>query len=219
MAENRFKYHNHDYAEYAPIDRKEVANRIKNTLPNSKIILVLRNQVDWITCHYRNFYTLLDENKRSLSSFLTCHEGKLIADAASFDETVSVYQELFGQSNVLVLLLEDMAISLQLELDKICDFIQVDHHIYDPIEKNYHRGVKKEEIIQWANNSNSAACRKIKLFLRSFFGKKKVESVQYSGSDIITESERDMIEGMYGASNLRLSKLINRDVSDLGYSY
>jgi hypothetical protein len=217
LAAVRFRYAADDYPAYAPIDRFEVARRIRQTVPEAKIVLVLRNQIDWLGCHYRNFYTSLEAGRRAFPQFLNTHEGRLVADAAAFDRTVATYLELFGASRVRVLLLEDMSRDLQAAFDRLCDFLAVPRHRFQPAERDYHRGQDEAAIVALRAQEGRSFWRR--LIGGSAPAHGAAARDRHSEIDLFSPAEVDWITGVYGASNARLARLLDRDVSAVGYRY
>ena len=105
--EIRFKVDHSVDEDSITINSTEVAQRIKKTLPDARIILVLRNQVDWLRTHYRNFMNALPARRKRFSDFLTTPEGQMVLYAGFFNVTIQVYFELFGRENVQVIIYED----------------------------------------------------------------------------------------------------------------
>ena len=88
------------------ITARELANRIKETLPNAKILMVIRKQEDMILSAY-TYYLTMAGGLASLKRYLNadCHD-QIPSHSPyyyCYDQSVSYYKSIFGADNVLAL--------------------------------------------------------------------------------------------------------------------
>ena len=131
-----FKEHYH----YLLADPILVSKRVAKAVPNVKIIMVIRNQKDWLACHYRNLLELLTKRRQTFRDFLITFEGKLVTNGGMYNHTIQCYYNLFGREDVLVLVLEEIHYDLQGQLDRLCKFLDIGQHTYVPEDSHYHKG-------------------------------------------------------------------------------
>ena len=84
-----------------------MAKRIKATYPNARILMVIRNQADWIKSVYKHDIQHFGIDS-GFESFLKGDLGQAYNNAANFNNLYDIYVGLFGKDNVKVLLLEDL---------------------------------------------------------------------------------------------------------------
>ena len=85
---------------------KVIANRIKNIFPNAKIIIIIRNQKAALESLYKD-----DVKYGYLNDFKSWFIGKRNncgLDYFKYSKMIEVYQEIFGNDNVKVLLFEKL---------------------------------------------------------------------------------------------------------------
>ena len=108
------------------------ALRIKQIVPDAKIILTLRNPIDSIESFYK--YSVLHDNFTSniedLIEFtrtpMVFYKRKPIYIADFFyDEIIEIYHELFGKSNVLILKYEDMKNNPNKFFNNLSNFLSI----------------------------------------------------------------------------------------------
>ncbi|MDA0748870.1 MAG: sulfotransferase [bacterium] len=104
---------------------EEIAQRIKATVPQTKILIVLRNQVSWLRSYYLHQINSLPENQRAFTDFLNTLEGRNALYSGNFDLTIEAYQQVFGKENVHVMLLEQIHTQQDETLQKLCTFLGV----------------------------------------------------------------------------------------------
>jgi len=113
----RFKHRLINYADKDFSYRKELsviyhdifsmAERIKSIYPNASILMVIRNQADWIKSVYKHDIQHFGIDS-DFESFLKSDLGIAYKQAADFNNLHSVYSSLFGRDNVKVLLFENI---------------------------------------------------------------------------------------------------------------
>jgi len=145
-----------------------VPKRIKETLPEVKLIAILRNPVDRAYSHYnmsvrrgqekRNFIDAfnysVEQNNQGQESII---ESESYYQFSNYKESLAKYCEYFSKDNILILFQEDLTSSPINTLNKIYQFINISEVFYpdNPKEKVHQSGVKKHpKIEQWLLNEN-----------------------------------------------------------------
>jgi hypothetical protein len=110
----------------------EVPDRIKELMPNCKVIFVLREPVSWLWSFYKKRNrTFMDEKGMVFSKFIE-NENMLVM--AKYADKIKYYKDIFGD-NMLVLFYEDMQDDKNRFLRKIYNFLGISDFIFDGIEK------------------------------------------------------------------------------------
>lgn len=183
-----------------------IAERIKAVAPQAKILLTIRNQARWVDSNYRHFFEQLPVGQESLFDFLSTPEGKVVLDVGMYDRVVNIYDELFGQEQVLVLPMERLEREEDLALRDLCTFLGIEQRPYQQKDKNFNRGRSLGALA----STRHRAVDNPGLFKRLF--RKNQPSWQ-----LTTEEAIKHIACVYAASNARLSSRIGIDLAMLGY--
>lgn len=201
--------HSLNFAERArkfslPLDRDLVAKRIHQILPNAKIMMVLRNQADWLASRYKHY--LIKGESRSFGDFI---KDKDVLDPAFYAPLVELYFGLFGRNNILVLFYEELVKNPPNFLNKISDFFGISKFDSGIISKKSrigltNRGAKIIQKINFAAQKISTikpAVRPISYFDRILFRKLKDAS-------LISQKDRQFLSDLYADDNKKLAELL-----------
>ena len=90
---------------YTGNNSKLLMNRIHLIFGETKILIVLRNQIDWLLSAYGNF--VLHKGKLSFKKWFNFY-GELLCEKLTFSNLISEYINLFGQKNINVLTYENL---------------------------------------------------------------------------------------------------------------
>lgn len=104
--------------------------RIAQHIPNCKIIITLRDPVEWLYSYYR-LQRRMGRTTATFEEALTKHY-ELMWSITRFAFTTAVWQDTFGHRNVLVLLLDDIRNAPQEALQRFCHFIAIAPIELDP---------------------------------------------------------------------------------------
>lgn len=103
---------------------EKILPRIRDTLGQTKIILVLRHPINYLRSVYSEY--IHKGGTQTLDQFYHPERCERLAKRIDFPQLVRVTKELFGENDVLVLPFEVLAKEgEQAFIDKICDFIGV----------------------------------------------------------------------------------------------
>jgi hypothetical protein len=107
------------------LDPFEAALRLKKALPSAKVLLVIRDQVDWLHSAYKYFMPRLPANRRTFADFCATPRGIAYLQAGYFDQTISAYADAFGSARVCVLRFEDITKAPQCFAEELCAFLNI----------------------------------------------------------------------------------------------
>lgn len=202
------------------VDPGETARRLKKTFPSSKVILSLRNQIDWFRTHYRNILGTLPPRQHRFCDYLATLEGQYVLNEGHFDRIVETYFDLFGRGNVHVGLFEDIRDNERAVLEALCAFVGVRYVPYDRQFQRYNRGPSDTEFMlrNWLASAG-ISLRKLGRFRPLATKIRQRLPARMPGPDPISKDYRRMIAALYGISNQRTARLIGRDLSVMGYPW
>ncbi|MCA9926571.1 MAG: sulfotransferase, partial [Anaerolineales bacterium] len=102
-------------------DPHRIAKRLYMTFPNAKILIVIRNQFDYILSLYAFRVVRRGLEYRSLDEFLTLKQDQLRVKL-QYDRLIGDYVRLFGKDRILVLPYEAMAADAAAFVQNVLDF-------------------------------------------------------------------------------------------------
>ncbi|MGB3466040.1 MAG: sulfotransferase [Cyclobacteriaceae bacterium] len=105
-------------------DTKEMAKRIRETYPEGKILLVIRNQKQWINSVFKHDIQHFGLDK-DFNGFLMDPLGQSYIEAGDFNALHRLYVGLFSSENVKTLLFEDIRKNPTRFFSEISDFLGV----------------------------------------------------------------------------------------------
>jgi hypothetical protein len=197
--------------------QRDTAERIHAALPNARILITLRNQVDWLRSNYLHYMLGLPPKRRQFLDFLQTREGKLLLAAGAYDQLLVLYRELFGPAKVHVILLEDLATDEVGVLRALCEFLGVDYAPIDAAsrEHNTGMGVGRGALIRSYSAlgiSDETARR-----FRPWFSWAERLAADWVKAPAPSANEEAMIHAYYAVSNYHTSQILGRDLQPLGY--
>ena len=217
---------------FAHKDRAEKARRIKKFFPNSKIIIIIRNQIDIIKSQYRdhpfdprNLYS----NKKSVNI-----EQWIERDMTSFDigfinsidyiKIIEFYSELFGVANVGVFLFEELVHDTKLFSRNISNFLGISEdetyellnkkHENDGVSQSLNKYRKTRQIVINAlpiNIKNNKFVRVLDRVMFSIFKKGKKQKVEISNESL------EKLNLYFAPGNKKLAQKLNLNIEKYGY--
>jgi hypothetical protein len=126
ISQEELSGHPHGYKIVNPIT---TAQNLKKAFPNAKILIIIRNQLDYLTSLYSYRVAVKGEEYRSFTQFLSEEEKKGIIDHLEYHKLINYYIDLFGRTRVLVLPMEYLIASRDTFFHKLTDFIDVPYVI------------------------------------------------------------------------------------------
>ena len=185
-----------------PMDNELIARRIHQTAPDAKILIVIRNQEDWLASVYKHFIRGREE-LRAFSKFI---KEDAFVKVGFYSAIVDLYFKLFGRGNVLVLFYEELSKDPKNFLDKISDFFGIDKFDYSQINTKAkvsltNRGAKILRIVNFAARRFSWAAKPVFYLDRKFLSK-------LNDSKFISDKDREYLANLYAEDNEKLAKLL-----------
>lgn len=111
-------------------NRVMIAERIHAACGPAKIVVVLRNQLDWLASRYvHNYLKPIPETRLRFNDWLFSHWRRdtfSYRHHADYDTLLRVYEEVFGPENVYVLLLEALHGDREKFVGDLCSTMGVD---------------------------------------------------------------------------------------------
>lgn len=191
------------------LNSPEAAKRIKDTIPNIKIIFCLRNPIERAWGNYR-FTVLEGLESLSFSEAMIQEEYRMNTAQGIWAEVqphayihrsryankLKEYYKLFGEKNILVLKSETLSAKPNETIAQVCDFLEVDSSINLPFPPSF--------------SSPTVIDRNIQIELRRYFGdhfSELVESIR-TEEDVykLLKNENDRIQFDRLKKNLKSEK-------------
>lgn len=186
------------------IDPIEAARRIKNAYPDAKVLIVIREQVDWLHSAYRYFLPRLPAGRRSFADFCATPRGIVYLAAGHFDITIAAYADAFGAGKVRVLRFEDLVRAPERFAADLAVYIGLDGR--PPPKSKANEG----------STVRAAAIRKRFPFVDALppgirrLGGRLVSLIPGKGGTMFSDAEVRMIRSRYAASNGQTKSLLAR---------
>jgi len=191
--------------EFSPVG---VAEKIIRRCPDSKILICLREQADWLDSSYRYFLDRMPPRKRTFSDFLRTPRGRLMLRIGHHDEIIGAYTQVFGPGRVKVLRLEWLKDRPEYFVGQLCDFLGIDtrHQLPEPAN------VGRTAAVTMAQKFGLPTHRIPKLVKSS--GRKLLNALSHRmfNKSVLAPSDRAWLKETYAASNRRTSDMIDLDI-------
>lgn len=193
------------------LDHVTIAQRIKDTVPEAKILLIIRNQIDWLRSDYLHHVNHLPPGRRRFRDYLAAPEGKVILYAGLFHETIRVYREIFGAARVHVLLLEQMRDEQEQTLRRLCDFLALPFVSLPPTQSKRNRG--KSYAAGWLARWGVRPGR-----MPGFMRGLKPLALRLLDRDPVRPADAGLLACFYAGINHHTARLLDIDLAKYGYA-
>ncbi|HEY9865300.1 MAG TPA: sulfotransferase domain-containing protein [Candidatus Obscuribacterales bacterium] len=197
------------------------AYRLKNLIPDAKIMIVVRHQVDILRSLYdmRPNNPLASEFKDKKITFekwvdMSLHPyyfSRSFMSGIKYCENIDLYAQLFGQENLGIFLFEDLTINPDLFSEKLSEFLEVDsvttkqlifnsRQEHTAIDNKYYQirsnFMPKFALSKLIPQSTYKTLKKIAMIsLENFYKKTEIsEKYQEKIGDIYKDSNQNLIE-------------------------
>jgi hypothetical protein len=185
------------------LDPSVSALRLQKVHSGARVLLLIREQADWLHSAYKHFMRHLPDTQRTFADFCATPQGIACLQAGHFDQTIRAYVDVFGTHRVNVLRSEDIAGAPKRFAAELCAFI----------------GISERPIPQRRENeSNAQVARirrrfpiidrlptRIKNMLKPFAARLP------SGRGVILSSrEIRILRSLYAMSNQRTDKMLSQ---------
>jgi hypothetical protein len=185
-------------------DPAETALRLHKVHPRAKVLLVIREQADWLQSVYKYAISQLPWNQRSFADYATTPSGIVMLQAGHFDQTIQAYLDVFGSQRVCVLRFEDIVTAPKRFAGELCAFV----------------GISDRPIPQRRENDTNVQLARIQRFFplveqlpRNVKDALKLHAARFlpgARGQILSSREIRLLHSMYAVSNLRTEKLLSQ---------
>jgi Sulfotransferase family len=184
------------------IDPQQAASRLHKVHSEAKVLIVIREQADWMQSVYKFVMSQLPWNRRSFSDYCTTPSGIVLLQAGHFDQTIRAYVDVFGAPRVHVLRFEEIARSPNRFAAELCNFLGVSQR---PLPR------RRE------NESHAQIARIQRVFpfiellprgVKDAIKPHAMRLIPGARGAILSSRDTRMLRNIYAASNGRTEKLI-----------
>jgi len=224
---------------YEKVDPYKVARNIKITYPQAKIIIVIRNQFEYLTSLYAYRVAIKGQETRGFEKFIEEEGHAGLFNKLEYHRLVGYYIELFGKTNVLVLPMELLRNNQVSFNNALADFIGA-KQVFVNNARNSNKSTDIAILILFWRAINVYfniflnILRKLKISTREEFEYKKLRYIFYfikrksssMLSRVFRHSRRininyckfyDSLFVKYGKSNEKLSEIVEFDLCRFNY--
>ena len=199
----------------------QAAVRIKQYIPDSRLIVILRNPVERA---YANFLHLVRDDREPYQDFTLAlqEETKRInsnwewfwhyIQLGYYAEQLQRYYEMFSANQIKIYLYEDLREKPTALIQDICRFIEVDDTFAPDMSLRPNKsGMPKNRIIHYFLLKPNP----IKALFRPLFPEKMRETIRHQNLEKppIPQEARQQLINLYREDILKCQDLINRDLS------
>jgi hypothetical protein len=199
-------------------DIEKVLRDIRFCLPKARILVSIRNQIDWMRSNYAHYISRLPHRQRRFSDFLQTFEGKGLLGAGHFHRTIEMLNDIFGSQNVHVCVLELIKQDQTKSLFQLCDFLQITQL---PIAKEYEnrnegRSLRKVALLRMIPKGlREFVANELPRLRTASWINKAIEV--YPSQELLSKSEIQQLENLYRQSNSISQQLLGTPLGELGY--
>jgi hypothetical protein len=185
------------------LDPAVAALRLHKIHSRARVLLLIREQSDWLHSAYKHFLRHLPGSQRTFADFCATPQGIAMLQAGHFDQTIRAYIDVFGNQRVKVLHFEDIIRAPTKFAAELCAFVGISEQSIPPKREN-------------ESNAHVARIRKrfpivdrlpatIKAILKPL-------GARLPGRSGLLLSSRDisMLRSTYAVSNQRTDKLLSQ---------
>lgn len=185
------------------LDPAASALRLQKIHSHARVLLLIREQTDWLHSAYKHFMRFLPGTQRTFADFCTTPQGIAMLQAGHFDQTIRAYIEVFGDKRVHILRFEDIVGAPTQFAAELCAFI----------------GISEQPIPQRRENESSAQVARMRrrfpiidrLPARLKNALKPLAARLPGARGVILSSrEIRILRSLYATSNQRTDKLLSQ---------
>ncbi len=221
------------------IDPFFIADNLKRAFPKAKILIIIRNQFEYILSVYAYRVAIKGIEFRGLRTFLS-EEGPLgLFDKLEYDRLIEYYMSLFGQEQVVVFPLEFLNRQSEYFFNKLAELMRV-HHIPVKSNKKINASTRLAWVLRFWRPINFLFAGFLNVLerlhvptndyyynIRFPFYRFREEITKrlnrkfktWPPLSIPPDFDGGILFSRYARSNKRLEQLIRFDLKELGYPY
>ena len=189
------------------INSRHAAQRIKELLPNVRLIATLRNPVDRAYAHYQ---MLIKRREKTVSTVLTNGKKETWATSSLYYEKLQPYYDIFRQDQIKIFIFEEWATNTASALKEIYQFLEVDDDFQLAPYIQYRAGM-----VTWPRAVRHSWLRKLKPYLptRVLVAVNASKAKMTPEPPELTSEVRREMATWYHDDILKLQDLLQRDLS------
>jgi sulfotransferase family protein len=191
---------------------EEIARRIKAAVPQAKILIVLRNQHDWLRSMYLHYTAYYPPGRARFVDFLDTLEGKAAIAAACYDRTLDVYAASFGRERMHVMLLEELNRHEDQALRALCEFLGVAFRPVDHEHADRNQGKRR------LPDGRPAVPESRPTLWKRAIARRGPSPAGGTSNGVLTADDQAYVRALCAASNYRTSVWLGRDLAHWGYA-
>ncbi|HZP76297.1 MAG TPA: sulfotransferase [Pseudolabrys sp.] len=186
------------------VDPGVAAARLHKVHPDVKVLLLIREQANWLQSAYKYVMSQLPAKQRSFADYCTTPSGIVHLQAGHFDQTIRAYADTFGASRLRVMRVEDLETAPQRFMAELCAFI----------------GISERSLPHRRDNETNVQIARIqRLFpiierlprtMKDTLKPIAARLLPGGRGAILSSDEIRMLRGIYAASNMRTDKLLSQ---------
>ena len=195
----------------------DIPGKIKNSLPDCRFLVILRNPVDRAYSHY-GFWVKNSAEQRSFATVL--EQEPEIINKGLYYQQIKRYLEYFSQENFLFLIFEETVSNPQLALKQLAEFLDVDFNKFDLAtvsqKKNASSSIRFPRARALACNFRDFLRRQDLDWLWNIAKSSGMKQVFETTGKPLPPLDRDtkaMLSQRYSSEIENLEKLLDRDLS------
>lgn len=186
------------------VDPAEAARRLHTLHADARILLVIREQADWLQSAYKYVLSQLPAMRRAFADYCSTPSGIVHLQAGFFDKTIGIYADIFGSKRLKVMRFEDILNEPRRFTAELCAFL----------------GVSERPISQVRENESNSQIARIQRLLpiveslpagvKSALKSRVLWLLPGARGAILSTRETQMLRGIYAPSNQRTEKLLRQ---------
>lgn len=191
---------------------------LRRLLPHARVLLTIRDQVEWIFSNYHHYLSRLPAHRRTLPDFLATIEGRVVLSSVHYDRLVVELFEHFGRDRVCVLTLEEIETDTHSALAQLSRFLGCAYVPFAAKDSDYNRGI--DSTLSRGAGEPSLG-RRLATGLPALLASKqpRLEANDHiKTKDELRDTYTHLLTPFFAASNLRLERLLGKSLAAYGYA-
>jgi Sulfotransferase family len=189
--------------EHVILDPAASALRLRKIHPHARVLVLIREQVDWLHSAYKHYIRHLPGSQRTFADFCTTPQGIALLQAGHFDQTIQTYSDIFGSDRVHVLRFDWIFSEPKRFAAELCAFV----------------GISERPIPQRRENESNAQVARLRKYVpivdrlpKSISAMLRPYAALLPGgrSSLLASDEVRILRAFYSASNQRTEKLLSQ---------
>lgn len=209
-------------------DNTLVAKRLFEIFPEAKILMIIRNQVNFVSSMIaqlmRNNLIKIDHRKFfDLHMKYACEEQGSFFYLVDYNAIYDMYTRIFGKNNIHIMCLENFSKDSEKSMSELSELMGLSNDVFDKKKDLSKRNIRASEFEIFVQKNQSffaTVGRFIPQRFRHFLRKRLADA--YSSKPIevkFNEEQISFLHNFYGPGNFELQKKTNIRLDLLGYPF